>query len=86
MPGRAMEGACLARRVRMASPRCKAAQRICRRSGPGAPPTYADWQVATLRVVAVLARRESKSACTVSLSVWSSQGVDEVARPTDVSG
>ena len=62
MSERATEDTCLARRVRMAIPRCKAAQRICRRSGPGPPPTYADWQVATLRVVAVLARRKSKGA------------------------
>ncbi len=62
MSGSAMEGTCLARLVRMAIPLCKAAGRICRRSGPGAPPTYADWQMATLMVVAVLARRKSKSA------------------------
>ncbi len=62
MSSSAMEGTCLARLVRMAIPLCKAAERACRRSGPGAPPTYADWQMAILMVVAVLARRKSKSA------------------------
>lgn len=58
----AMEGTRLARLVRMAIPLCKSAGRACRRSGPGAPPTYADWQIATLIFVAVLAGRKSKSA------------------------
>ncbi len=58
----AMEGTHLAQLVRLAIPRCKAAARACRRSGPGAPPTYADWQIAILILVAVLARRKSKSA------------------------
>lgn len=58
----AMEGTRLARLVRMAIPLCKAAERACRRSGPGAPPTYTDWQIAILILVAVLARRKSKSA------------------------
>lgn len=57
-----MEGTCLARLVRMAIPLCKAAERACPRLGPGAPPTYADWQMAVLIVVAILARRKSKSA------------------------
>lgn len=62
MSGSAMEGTCLARLVRMAIPLFKAAERARPRAGPGAPPTYAEWQMATLMVVAVLARRKSKSA------------------------
>ena len=58
----AMEGTRLARWVRMAIPLCKAAGRAGRRSGPGGPPTYADWQIAVLIFVAVLVRRKSKSA------------------------
>lgn len=46
----------------MAIPLCKAAERACPRSGRGAPPTYADWQIAILMFVAILARRKSKSA------------------------
>ena len=58
----ATEGTHLARLVRMAIPRCKAAARACPRSGPGAPPMYADWQIAVLILVAILARHKSKSA------------------------
>jgi hypothetical protein len=57
-----MEGTHLARLIRMAIPRCKAAARACPRSGPGAPPTYADWQIAALILIAILARHKSKSA------------------------
>jgi len=59
---RAMEGTCLAALVRMAIPVCRAAERQCPRSGPGRRPDYADWQMATLIMVAILARRKSKSA------------------------
>jgi hypothetical protein len=62
MSAGATEGTCLARLVRMAIPLCKAAERACPRTGPGAPPLYADWQLAVLMVVAILARRKSKSA------------------------
>jgi hypothetical protein len=46
----------------MAIPICQAAQRACPRTGPGAPPTFAEWQIAVLILVAILARRKSKSA------------------------
>jgi len=62
MSARAMEGTTLASLVTMAIPLCRAAQRRCSRTGPGAPPAYADWQVAVLIMVAVVARRKSKSA------------------------
>jgi hypothetical protein len=41
---------------------CRAAGRQVPRTGPGAPLTYADWQIAVLIMVAVLAQRKSKSA------------------------
>ncbi len=62
MSVRAMEGTCLAALVRMAIPVCKAAESKCPRSGPGRRPDYADWQIAVLIMVAILARRKSKSA------------------------
>lgn len=62
MPGCATEGTRLAKLVRMAIPICQAAERACPRTGPGAPPTFADWQMAVLILVAILARRKSKSA------------------------
>jgi hypothetical protein len=46
----------------MAIPICRAAQQACPRTGPGAPPTFADWQMAVLIIIAILARRKSKSA------------------------
>lgn len=58
----ATEGTRLARLVRMAIPFCRRADRACRRHGPGAPPTFADWQIAVLIMVAVMARRKSKRA------------------------
>ncbi len=62
MSARAMEGTTLASLVTMAIPLCRAAQDRCRRNGPGAPPAYAPWQMAVLIMVAVVARRKSKSA------------------------
>lgn len=58
----ATEGTCLAKLVRMAIPLCQKAERTLVRCGPGAPPTYAHWQIATLILVAIMARRKSKSA------------------------
>lgn len=58
----AREGTCLARSVRMGIPFCRQAERACPRHGPGAPPTFADWQIAILIMVAVMARRKSKRA------------------------
>jgi len=62
MSVRAMEGTCLAALVRMAIPVCKAAEKQCPRSGPGRRPDYADWQITVLIMIAILARRKSKSA------------------------
>ena len=62
MPARAQDGTCLADRVKLAIPICRAAQRQCPRTGPGRPPTFEDWQIAVLILVAVLNRRKSKSA------------------------
>lgn len=58
----AMEGTCLAKLVRMAIPLYQKAERTFIRCGPGAPPTYAHWQIATLILIAIMARRKSKSA------------------------
>ena len=58
----AMEGTRLARLIRMAIPFCRKAERVCARHGPGAPPTFSDWQIAVLIMVAVMARRKSKRA------------------------
>lgn len=58
----AKEGTCLARLVRMAIPLCQAAEKQLFRRGPGTPPTYARWQIATLILIAIMARRKSKSA------------------------
>lgn len=58
----AIESVPLARLVAMAVPLCRAAGRGVRPTGPGAPPTYAEWKMAVLIMVAVLARRKSKNA------------------------
>lgn len=62
MPARAKDGTCLAALVKMVVPICKAAQRQCHRAGSGRPPTFKDWQIAMLILIAVLNRRKSKSA------------------------
>ncbi len=62
MSVRATEGTILAQLVVLARPHCRAAQRLVRRRGPGAPPAYPDWKMALLIMVAVAARRKSKSA------------------------
>ena len=62
MSSSAKEGTRLARLIRMAVPLCRSAERLVPRRGAGAPPTYPDWQIAILIMVAVLARRKSKSA------------------------
>ena len=62
MPARAPRGTCLAPLVKMAIAICRAAGRQCPRTGPGRPPQFQDWQIATLILIAVLNRRKSKSA------------------------
>ena len=62
MSARAREGACLAALVRMAIPLCQEAEQQCLRTGPGRPPDFPDWLVVTLIMVAVLAKKKSKSA------------------------
>jgi hypothetical protein len=57
-----MEGTILVRLVRMSVPLVKAADQDRPRAGPGAPPSYPEWQIAVLIIVAVAARRKSKSA------------------------
>jgi hypothetical protein len=62
MRARAKEGACLEALVRMAMPLCRAAEHQCPRTGPGRPPEIPDWAMATLIMVAVLAKRKTKSS------------------------
>ena len=62
MLARAKEGACLAALVKLAIPLCQEAERQCPRTGPGRPPDFPDWQMATLIMIAVLAQKKSKSA------------------------
>lgn len=62
MPDSATEGTILAQLVRLSLPLLKAADMQLPRLGPGAPPEYPDWQIATLIMIAVAARRKSKSA------------------------
>ncbi len=62
MPARATDGTCLAKLVTMAIPICRVAQHQCPRAGPGRPPDYDDWKIAMLIVIAILAKRKSKSA------------------------
>ena len=62
MPDSAREGTILAQLIRMSVPLVKAADRELPRAGPGAPPRYPEWQVAILIMIAVAARRKSKSA------------------------
>ncbi len=62
MPEGAMEGTILAELVRLSIPQLKDAAGRMPALGRGAPPTYASWQLATLIMVAVSARRKSKIA------------------------
>jgi len=62
MGQRAKAGTCLATLVRMATPLCQEAERQCPRTGPGKPPTFPDWQMAMLIMIAVLNRKKTKSA------------------------
>jgi len=47
MIARAREGACLEALVSMAIPLCQAAEHLCPRTGPGHPPEFPDWWMAT---------------------------------------
>ena len=62
MPDSAREGTILAQLIRMSVPLVKTAEKKLPRAGPGAPPSYPEWQMAVLIMVAVAARRKSKSA------------------------
>jgi hypothetical protein len=62
MSARAKEGACLEALVRMALPLCRAAERQCPRTGPGRKPEIPDWAMAALIMVAMLAKKKSKSS------------------------
>lgn len=62
MPDSAMEGTILAQLIRLSVPLVKVADKELPSSGPGAPPSYPEWQIAVLIMVAVAARRKSKSA------------------------
>jgi len=62
MSARAKEGACLEALVRMAMPLCVEAERQCPRTGPGRRPEIPDWTMTTLIMVAVLAKRKTKSS------------------------
>jgi hypothetical protein len=62
MPGSAREGTILAQLVGLSVPLVKAADKELPRTGPGAPPSYPEWQIAVLIMIAVAARRKSKSA------------------------
>ena len=62
MPDSAREGTILAQLIRMSVPLVKAADKGLPRAGPGAPPSYPEWQIAVMIMVAVAARRKSKSA------------------------
>ena len=62
MPDSAREGTILAQLIRLSAPLAKAADRVLPDPGPGAPPSYPEWQIAILIMVAVAARRKSKSA------------------------
>ncbi len=62
MPDSAREGTILAQLIRMSVPLVKVAQKQLPRTGAGAPPSYPEWQIAVMIMVAVAARRKSKSA------------------------
>lgn len=62
MPDSAREGTILAQLIRLSAPLLKAAEKRLLRPGPGAPPLFSEWQIAALIMVAVAARRKSKSA------------------------
>lgn len=48
--------------VRMAIPICRVARRQCPRTGKGRLPTYDDWKIRALIMVAALKERKSKSS------------------------
>ena len=46
MPDSAREGTILAQLIRLSVPLVKAAEKKLPRAGPGAPPSYPEWQIA----------------------------------------
>jgi hypothetical protein len=62
MSARAKDGTGLAKLVQLAIPIVQAAERQCPRMGPGRPPEFDDWKIATLIIIAILKQRKSKSA------------------------
>jgi hypothetical protein len=62
MGKRAKDGPNFQALVKLALPSLKEAERRCPRKGPGAKPIIPDWTIAALIMIAVLARRKSKSA------------------------
>lgn len=62
MSARALAGSCLERLVGMACPLLQAAQEQCPTCRPGRPANYQHWQIAALILIAVLRRRNTKSA------------------------
>ena len=59
---RATEGALLVRLVKLAIPRCQAAERECPRTGPGRKPEIPDWVLAVMIVTGILQRKKTKIA------------------------
>ena len=62
MGRRATEGTDVRALVKLALPVLKQAERQCPRTGPGAKPTYVDWVIAALIMIAVLKKKKTKSA------------------------
>lgn len=62
MGSRAVKRASLSELVEMAKPLLQQAERECPRKGPGRKPTYPDWLLGALIMVATLKRRKGKGA------------------------
>lgn len=62
MGSRVLSRASLSELVAMAKPLLQQAEQECPRKGPGRPPTYPDWLLGALIMVATLKRKKSKSA------------------------
>lgn len=60
MGRKAKEGPSFEALVKMAIPLLKEAERRCPRKGPGAKPVIADWVIAALIMIAILARAKSR--------------------------
>jgi hypothetical protein len=69
----AKDGTALEELVRIATPLCQRAEKLCPRTGPGRRPEIPDWTLAVMIMVAIMRRKKSKSS---QYAYWQSRQED----------